>query len=148
MAEALLALHLIGVALWLGSNVSMGLGSSRAEGQSAETNAWWAETQGFLGKTLKNVAAVLVLATGIAMVVRKQGGAQFKDANISLGFLAVIVGAVLGMAVFGPGCRTIAAAFRSGDTSTATATINKLGMVGMIESLVVVVTIFAMVGKW
>ena len=88
----------------------------------------------------------MVLLTGIAMVLNDQ--AEFKDAYVSLGFLAVILGAGLGMGVFGPGCRQIAAAYREGDTATAKATIAKLGMAGALESLIVVVTIVAMVAKW
>jgi len=144
----MLAIHIIGVALWLGSNIAMGVGSSRAEGASAETNAWWAETQGFLGRTVKNAAAVLVLVTGLVMVIDNKDEWKFSAPFVSVGFLAVIVGAVAGMAVFGPGCRKIAESFRNGDTTTATTTINKLGLVGAAESLVVVVTILFMVFKW
>lgn len=147
MSTLLLTVHIIGVAIWLGSNLFMGFGSFRAEGQSPEINAWWAETQGTGGRVLKNVSLVLVLVTGILLILVEDRG-EFSDGYVSLGFLTVIVGGALGGAVFAPGCRKIAQAFRSGQTAEALPVIKKLGLVGSLESLLVVVTIVAMVGKW
>jgi hypothetical protein len=147
MQNTLLAIHIIGVALWLGSNLSMGIGSSRAEGQSNEVNAWWADTQGFLGRTLKNAALILVLVTGLGMVLGDYGY-EFKNPFVSIGFLVVIIGGAFGGAVFAPGCRKIAESFRNGDTEAAKAEIHKLGAVGALDSFLVVVTIFFMIFKW
>lgn len=145
--NALLVVHIISVALWLGANISMGIGSSRAEGASAEVNAWWAETQGFLGRTLKNASFILLLITGIGMAADDRGLALSSPA-VAVGFLAVIVGGALGGMVFAPGCRQISAAFREGDDATAKTAIAKLGGVGAAESLMVVVTIAFMVFQW
>lgn len=147
MATLLLTVHIVGACIWLGANLFMGFGSSRAEGRSAEVNAWWAETQGVAGRILKNVALVLVLVTGILLIV-VEDAAKFSDGFVSLGFLTVIVGGALGGAVFAPGCRKIAESFRSGQTAEALPVIKKLGLVGTLESLLVVVTIAAMVGRW
>lgn len=146
--KLMLVVHIIAVAIWLGSNLAMGLGSGSAAGASAEVNAWWAELQGFLGKTLKNVAFVLLLVTGIVMIVSSDKVFEFKNPFVSIGFLAVIIGGALGGMVFAPGCRSIAQDSRTGDTAAAKKTIDKLGMFGMAESLLVVVTIFFMVFKW
>lgn len=147
MSTLLLTVHIIGVAIWLGSNLFMGFGSSRADGQSAEVNAWWAELQGTGGRILKNVALLLVLVSGVLLIVVEDRG-EFSDGYVSLGFLAVIVGGALGGAVFAPGCRQIAQAFRSGQTAEALPIIKKLGLVGTFESLLVVITVAAMVGAW
>ena len=146
--KVMLVLHIIAVALWLGSNLAMGLGSSRSVGASAEVNTWWAELQGYLGKTLKNAAFVLLLVTGIVMVVSKDSGIKFSAPFVSIGFLVVIIGGALGGMVFAPGCRSIADSFRNGDTAGAKKTIDKLGMVGAAESLLVVVAILFMVFQW
>lgn len=143
-----LAIHIIAVALWLGANLSMGIGSSRAVGASPEVNAWWAGVQGFLGKTLKNVAFILLLITGIGMIFSSDDVIKFSAPFVSIGFLVVIIGGALGGMVFGPGARKVVEASSTGDTATAKKSIDTMGMIGAIESLVVVVTIFFMVFKW
>jgi hypothetical protein len=146
--DILLALHIVAVAIWLGCNFAMGLGSGRAVEASAEVNSWWADVQGFMGKTLKNVAFLLLLLTGVGMVIASDEVIKFSAPFVSFGFLVVIVGGALGGMVFAPGCRDIAEAYRNGDAASGKKTIDKLGMVGAAESLIVVVTIFFMVFKW
>ena len=97
---------------------------------------------------LSNVAGVLVLLTGIALVLESDF-IDFSEPFVGIGFLAIILGAVLGMAVFGPGSRTLAQV----DPGTATpqaeaAETSKLTTFGIVDTLVVVVTIGAMVGHW
>ena len=144
----LLVIHIIAVTLWLGSNIAMGVGSGKAVGASAEVNAWWAELQGYLGKTMKNASFILLLVTGLGMISRKDDGIEFSSPFISIGFLVVIVGGALGGMIFAPGTREIAEKSLSGDTVGAKATIDKLGMVGAVESVLVVITILFMVFQW
>ncbi len=144
----MLVVHIVAVALWLGSNISMGLGSGRAVGASAEVNTWWAEVQGYLGKTVKNVAFILLLVTGVVMIISSDEAIKFSAPFVSVGFLVVIVGGALGGMIFAPGCREIAESFRTGDAASGKKTIDKLGLAGMAESLLVVVTILFMVFKW
>ena len=144
----LLVLHIVAVTLWLGSNLAMGLGSGRAVGASDEVNAWWADTQGFLGRTLKNAAFAVLLLTGIGMVLASDEAIKFSAPFVSVGFLVVIIGGALGGMIFAPGCRKIAEDYRNGDVAEGKKTIDKLGLVGTIESLLVVVTILFMVFQW
>lgn len=144
----LLVIHIVAVALWLGSNIAMGLGSGRAVTASDEVNAWWADVQGYMGKTLKNVAFILLLITGLGMVFSSDEVIKFSDPFVSIGFLVVIVGGALGGMIFAPGCREIAESYRNGDAAAGKKTIDKLGMAGAAESLLVVVTILFMVFKW
>lgn len=146
--QALLAIHIVAVAIWLGANLAMGLGSGRAVAASAEVNSWWAGVQGFMGKTLKNAAFILLLLTGIGMVIASDDAIKFSAPFVSVGFLVVIIGGALGGMVFAPGTRKIAESSLNGNTAEAKSTIDRLGMIGAIESLVVVATIFFMVFKW
>jgi uncharacterized membrane protein len=147
MRNTLLILHIIGVAIWLGGNIVLAFVGPRVGTAEASTRVWWAETQGAMARVLYNVAGILVLVTGVAMVLDSDF-VKFSSAFISIGFLAVIVGAVLGMAVFGPGSRKLAAAIREGDTDTERAVTARLTAFGVLDSIVVVITIVAMVGKW
>lgn len=144
----MLVLHIIAVAMWLGSNIAMGFGSGKAVTESAEVNAWWAGVQGAMGKVLKNVAFVLLLATGIVMVYDQEPAIKFSAPFVSVGFTMVVIGGALGGMVFAPGCRKIVEAYKNGDAAEGKRQIDKLGMVGAAESVLVVVTILFMVFKW
>ncbi len=96
---------------------------------------------------LYNVSGVGILVTGLLLLLAVDSPYSFSDAFISIGFLAIIVGAVLGMVVFGPGYRSLAAAIRSGDDSREGSLLQKLTMFGVIDTLVVVLTIVVMVSK-
>jgi hypothetical protein len=88
-----------------------------------------------------------VLITGVGLVLDSDFVA-FSDTFVTVGFLAVIIGAVLGMAVFGPGTRKLADAIEAGDETTEKSLNSRLAVFGAIDSLVLVFTIAAMVGKW
>ena len=143
--DIILVLHILAAALWFGSNLVMGLGSGKAVKASAEVNVWWAEVQGFLALVVKHAAFVVLLLTGVILVLKSDDVFAFSSGFVSLGFLTLIVGGALGGMVFLPGCRRIAASFRAGDAAGAKATIDRLGMIGAAESVLVVVTIYFMV---
>lgn len=147
MRQTLLVLHIIGVATWLGGNLVLAFVGPRIGSAEATTRVWWAETQGAMARVLYNVAGVLVLVTGVALVLDSDFF-EFSNMFVSIGFLAVIIGAVLGMAVFGPGSRALAAAIREGDVETERSVSARLTAFGVLDTIVVVVTIVAMVGKW
>ena len=148
MRTTLLVLHIIGVAIWLGANGVLAFAGPRAATAGAETRAWWADTQGAMARVLYNVAGILVLLTGLGLVLRSDSPFEFSDTFVSIGFLAVIIGAGLGMGVFGPGSRKLSGAIRSNDADTERAVTARLTAFGILDTLVLVVTIVAMVGKW
>ena len=147
MRQTLLVLHIIGVAMWLGGNVVLAFVGPRIGSAEASTRVWWAETQGAMARVLYNVAGILVLVTGVAMVIDSDFF-EFSNLFVTIGFLAVIIGAVLGMAVFGPGSRALAAAIRDGDAEAERTVSARLTAFGVLDTIVVVVTIVAMVAKW
>lgn len=146
MRNTLLVLHILGVATWFGANMVLAFAGPRAAHATADTRRWWAETQGSMARVLYNVAGVLVLITGVGLVL--DGDISFGSTFVTVGFLAVIIGAVLGMAVFGPGTRKLAEAIEAGDEATEKSLNGRLAVFGAIDSLVLVFAIAAMVGKW
>ena len=100
-----------------------------------------------MARVLYNIAGILVLVTGVGLVLDSDFF-EFSDMFVSIGFLAVIIGAVLGMAVFGPGSRALAAAIRDGDAEAERTVSARLTAFGVLDTIVVVVTIVAMVAKW
>ncbi len=147
MRQTLLILHIIGVATWFGGNMVLAFVGPRVGSAEASTRVWWAETQGAMARVLYNVAGILVLITGVGLVLDSDYF-EFSNMFVSIGFLAVIIGAGLGMAVFGPGSRALAAAIRDGDADAERAVTARLTAFGALDSIVVVITIVAMVGKW
>jgi len=75
-------------------------------------------------------------------------GYEFSDAFVSIGFLAVIIGAVLGMAVFGPGSRKLTEAIHRNDAMAERSLTSRIQAFGILDTLVLLVTIVAMVSKW
>ncbi len=147
MRQTLLVLHIIGVAAWLGGNLVLAFVGPRIGSAEPTTRVWWAETQGAMARVLYNIAGILVLVTGVGLVLDSDFF-EFSNMFVSIGFLAVIIGAVLGMAVFGPGSRALAAAIRDGDAEAERAVSARLTAFGVLDTIVVVVTIVAMVAKW
>jgi uncharacterized membrane protein SirB2 len=147
MRNTLLVLHLIGVAIWLGGNVTLAFAGPRTAAAPKEARLWWAQTQGAMARVLYNVAGILVLLTGVGLVLQNKV-IEFSATFVTIGFVAVIIGAVLGMTVFGPGSRKLVAAIEAGDEAEEKSLNNRLAAFGLLDTLVVVFTIAAMVGAW
>jgi hypothetical protein len=147
MRDTLLVLHIIGVAAWLGANLTMAFAGSMSPGADASTRRWWAGTQGSLARIYKSVAATVVLVTGVWLVLDDEG-LSMGSTFVSIGFAAIVIGILFGVLVYGPGCRRIASAIDEGDDATEKSVNNRLAAVGGVETLILVVTIVAMVAGW
>ncbi|MCP4437012.1 MAG: hypothetical protein GY812_16140 [Actinomycetia bacterium] len=151
MRNTLLVIHIIAVAAWLGANLTMAFAGSMTRGADVAARRWWAAAQGNLARVYKSIAATVVLITGVWLVLLTVEGVrlfEFSDPFVSIGFLVVIVGAGLGIFVFGPGCRQIVASIDSGDAQGEARATNRLSVVGLVDTLLVVLAIVAMVGGW
>jgi hypothetical protein len=100
-----------------------------------------------MSRVYYNVAGVVVLLSGVGLVL-VDSPYEFSDVFVSVGFLAVIVGLVLGVLQFGPGTRALVGAIDDGDEAAEHRLTNRLALVGMVDSLVLVVAIVAMVARW
>lgn len=146
MRNALLVIHIVFVAAWLGGNLTLAFAGGMTSGADVAARRWWAATQGAMARVYFNAAGILVLLTGIGLVL--EGGAEFSDLFVSIGFLAIIVGALLGIFVFGPGCRKLVAAIDAGDTGAEASQVNRMAIAGAVDSMVIVFALVAMVAGW
>ncbi len=146
MHELLLWLHIVGVAAWFGTSVASTIGDRLMSTETTEARAAWYRLILRFGQIVYTPAAVLVLITGVLLVVNV--GYGFGSTFVSIGFAAVIIGAGLGMMVFGPRSREAAAALDNGDTSTAASAIARIRQASILDVLILAVTIAAMVGSW
>lgn len=147
MTELLLWLHILAAAAWFGTGVASNIGDRMISSETAEARAAWYRVILRFGQLVNTPAAVLVLITGVLLVVDiPEYG--FGSTFVSIGFLAVIVGAGLGMAVYGPKSREAAAALDNGDTTGAATAIARIRQAWLLDLLVLTVTIAAMVWNW
>lgn len=139
-------IHIAAVATWFGANMVQAFVSRSAVTSSREVRLWWSDNLLAMARILYNVAGIVVLFTGIGLVIDTD--ISMGSTFVSIGFLAVVVGAVLGMAVFAPGLRKYSAAVKEGNESEAKAIWDRLGMFGILDSAILLLAIFAMVDKW
>ena len=147
MTELLLWLHILAAAAWFGTGVASSIGDRLISSETAEARAAWYRVILRFGQLVYTPAAVLVLITGVLLVVDIPAYG-FGSTFVSIGFVAVIVGAGLGMAVFGPKSREAAAALDNGDTTGAATAIARIRQASLVDLLVLTVTIAAMVWNW
>jgi len=146
LREVLLFIHILAAATWLGANVTQIVVNPVMARTGGATAAAWMRQTVRMGIIAYTPAALVALITGIFLVI---DGAQweFEQFFVVLGFITVIVGAVVGARVFGPLGRKAANLYDSGDATAAAAVQSKLGMWTYIDTALVVVTIYAMVSK-
>lgn len=143
--DILLVLHIAAVGTWLGANIIQALVPGLLGPTSPAAANWFRATEKLSGR-LYIPAGVTVLVTGILLVLDSDLYG-FSSVFVSIGFAAVIIGAVLGSTVFGPKALAIANALDSGDTALAESTRARTGQFGILDTLVLLFTIYAMVSK-
>ena len=147
MYEVLLTLHILAAGTWIGASVVQWVTSNKLTVQGGAAAASWHETIAWWGRVVYSPAAVVLLATGIAMVIDSPLW-EFSNAFISIGFLAVIAGAAVGITKLAKGSTRAAAAFSAGDDATGQAEFAATIPWAALDSLIIVVAVAAMVGKW
>ena len=144
-----LALHIIAAGTWLGCNVAQVVMGTRISSAGTEVRAWWSDAGEFLGKAVYPAAGALILITGLIMVITSNdpGGYSFASAFVSIGFVAVVIGGVLGGVVFGPKNRAAGEAIRAGDAAAESKARSTILNFAYLDTAIVVFTIFMMVYK-
>lgn len=147
MREVLLVVHIIAAAGWIGGVLAEVMTTRRLVARGGSTAAAWMETVVFWGRAFYTPAAIVILATGVGLVL-DSALYGFSSAFVSVGFLAVIVGAGLGMAVFGKGGARASAAFAADDDVAGAAEVARMRPLVLLEGAVLLLAVVAMVYKW
>lgn len=148
MRDGLLIVHILGAATWFGANMVQMFVTPRVGKAGDTAAAQWHRTVVAMGKMLYPVAAVAVLLTGFGLVGTSNGVFSFSDTFVIIGIVMVVIGAVFGIAFFGPQGEKAAAAYTAGDGAGASAIVRKIAGVGALDTALLVVTVSAMVMKW
>ena len=143
-SEILLVLHIAGAGTWLGANIVQAVVPPAAARDGSSTLAGWYRLSSVLASRLYMPAAILILITGILLVIENEAYG-FGSIFVTIGFAMIVVGAVLGMVVFGPGGDAAAEAVESGDEARIRSAVARLTRWGLIDTLLLLFTITAMV---
>lgn len=148
MRTALLFIHILAAGTWFGTNVVQMATNPRIRTYPNEIAAWWLRRTVAFGTRIYSPAAVILLITGIFLVLDNSSAYEFSDPFVSLGFVMVIVGAALGILVFGPRGEKAAGAIEAGDDTEVQRQTTTLMQFGILDTVLLLVTIWAMVSKW
>lgn len=141
----LLVLHIAAVGAWFGANIIQAVVPGIIGPTSPAAAAWFRVTEKLSGR-LYIPAGVTILVSGILLVLNSESYG-FGSVFVSIGFAAVVIGAILGSTVFGPQSKAMAEALESGDTSLSESIRAKVGPIGGLDTLILLFTIYAMVSK-
>ena len=142
--DILLVFHIAGAGTWLGANIVQAVVPPAAARAGTATLAGWYRITSILARRLYIPAAMLILLTGVLLVLQSDAYG-FGDLFVTIGFAMIIVGAVLGVVVFGPGGETAAEAVETEDVSKIRSAVAKLSTWGVVDTLLLLFTIAAMV---
>ena len=145
MDELLLFFHIAAAGTWIGGNVAQLVLKPRFRSPSASSSFWLATVD--MGRKQYTPAALVLLGTGLWIVARNDAF-DYENLFVAIGVVAVVIGAVLGMAVFAPQGRKAAQLREAGREADAVAVERRLALFGGIDTVVVLVAIAAMVWKW
>lgn len=142
----LLAVHIAGVAAWLGANfVQLVLSPRFAQGSAVVAAAWTRQTI-WLGERYYNVAGGVITATGVLLVL--DGDWSWGSGFIWVGVAVVVIGGVMGVTLFGPLARQRADALESGDDTAAAAAQSRIIPLALLDTALVLLAVLAMVDRW
>lgn len=147
MASALLFVHILAAGAWFGTSVVQMVTNRRMASSSDDVAAHWLRTVVSYGNWIYMPSALLLLITGVWMVLLNDAYG-FGNLFVTIGFIMIVVGAVFGARIFGPLSEQAADLREQGKSAEAQPLYTRLRTAGMIDGLLLTVTIAAMVGRW
>lgn len=147
MYTTLLVIHILAAGAWFGTNVVQFVVNPRVRTYPVDIGSWWLRRTVAFGTRIYTPAAIVLLITGVVMVIDNDLF-EFSSGFVTIGFTMIIVGAGLGIFVFGPRGEAAAAAIEAGDEPEARRLTGSLAGFGALDTVLLVVTILAMTSKW
>ncbi|HEY6629254.1 MAG TPA: DUF2269 family protein [Acidimicrobiia bacterium] len=144
LRDFLLVLHIAGAGTWLGANIVQAVVPPMAIKQGTGAASGWYRIAGRLSTVLYMPAAILILLTGILMVMQSDVY-SFGSLFVTIGFITIVIGALFGKFVFDPVSKRAADAIDAGDEPGVKSATGRLATFGVIDTLLVLVTIAVMV---
>ncbi len=147
LRELLLTFHIAGVGIWLGANVVQSVVPRMVARYGAEASAGWYRVAARLGNRVYVPASIVILITGIFLVLGSDEYG-FGSRFVTVGFTMIVIGAVFGVVVFEKGSQRAAEAIESRDEGRVKSALSRLAAFGALDTVLLFVTIVAMVTRW
>lgn len=147
MYTTLLVIHILAASAWFGTNVVQIAVNPKVRSVPPEIGSWWLRRTVAFGTRIYSPAAGVLLVTGVLLVL-DSAVYEFSTTFVTIGFTMVLIGAGLGILVFGPRGEAAAAAIEAGDEAEAKRITGTLAGFGALDTVLLVVTIVAMTFKW
>ncbi len=147
LREVLLTFHIAGAGISLGANVLQAVVPGMVARHGSQAAAGWYRVAAKLVNRVYVPAAVAIVITGTLLVL----GADeygFGTRFVTVGFAMIVLGAVLGFVVFEKGSERAAEAIESEDRGRVRSAISRLTAFGALDTLLLLLTIVAMVTRW
>lgn len=147
--ETLKIVHILAAIAWIGGALMLSVLFARTRSASDTAGLTNLLDQSeFLGRAYFNPAGILTLVAGVWMVI--EGDFEFSEAWISIGFLGIIAGVVLGAAYYPRQIRAARSAIEGGSglsDSGVSGPLDKLRLATSAELLLLAFVVWAMVVK-
>jgi uncharacterized membrane protein len=148
MRDFLLTIHILAVCLWLGGSIMNGIMNRRIMNNGdANTLATTFRAQAKMGLTFYMPLSIVTLLTGIGLVVNSDAGFSMGDPWVSLGFVTVIVAAILGPVKLQPLTDQAIEQFEAGELEAGKKSAMDIGKFSSITTGLLILTVIAMVVK-
>ena len=149
MRDTYLIIHILAAGAWFGTNMVQVAVNPGINNKSPVVAAEWHRTLQRFATRVYMPAAIISLVTGILLIVAVDDSPyEMSDAFVSVGFLMIIIGAAMGMGFFIKKSRDAAAAYDAGDIAGAAEIEKKISAAGLLDTVLIVLTVVAMVSKW
>ena len=144
LTGVLTLVHVLFAAFWLGGVVLLTVYGMSLMKADAPTKIAFSKMALVAARLFAGFAAIALIA-GTWLVLRVDYFG-FDQAWISIGFTAIIIGAVLGPVFYAPQAKALIGELESGSANAA-ARERRIGMVSMLETLMLITVVWAMVYK-
>lgn len=148
MVEALLFIHILGVAAWFGANLVRAFARGAMSRADDATAATWHRVTVSMGRAIHTPAAIVVFITGFGLVGTSGGAYGIVAPFVVVGIIVVVVGAVMAMSVLGPNGERIATAYEQGDRTLAETVARRSSVIGWVDTALLAFATLVMVYRW
>ena len=147
MYDLLKFLHILAAIVWVGGAIWVGFFGMRvAASKDPARGKAFAEDM-VVGSRILMFSGIAVFVFGAWMVLTEDVW-EWEQAFVVIGILAVVIGAVLGGAFFGPRVEKAVEAFEAGRPMDAIGHMQAIAKVSQAELVLLLVVVFSMVAKW
>ena len=144
MRNLALWLHILGAAMWLGTNFAQIVIGPRLVNEGAAV-PWLKAVEKGSGP-IYGTASGLIILTGVYLVLSNDAF-SFGSAFVGIGIAVVIIGGALAGLVFNRKTRQAVALYESGDDARATPVYKSMTPWAILDTALVAFAVYAMVAK-